>query len=209
MAGLPKLEDWLAPWEVDGDGKPLDEPAEIDGDRLKKYLYGLLSDKEKAQERVADKEAELAQAKTDLADLQRQHESEEQTRERETKEREKRYEAAEKRERERQKVDVIVEAFEEQGITPKQAKSLAKRVQGDDEKAWLEDANDLVENGFRIGAKKVEAEVEESTDDDDLSFKPKVIRRGTGERDLSTQGKGKAKSVSEELDAAGIGGSSW
>ena len=46
---LPKFEDWQAPWEVSG--------TEPDPAQLKKHLYNVLSDKEKAQ---AARDAETA-----------------------------------------------------------------------------------------------------------------------------------------------------
>lgn len=47
---LPKFEDWNAPWEVDKDGKPIPvENQKADPAVLKKHLYNVLTDKEKAQ----------------------------------------------------------------------------------------------------------------------------------------------------------------
>lgn len=47
---LPKFEDFKAPWEVDKDGKPIPvEDQKPDPAVLKKHLYNVLSDKEKAQ----------------------------------------------------------------------------------------------------------------------------------------------------------------
>jgi hypothetical protein len=46
---LPKFEDWKAPWELkDGVAVPEDEQV-VDKAQLKKHLYNVLTDKEKAQ----------------------------------------------------------------------------------------------------------------------------------------------------------------
>lgn len=88
---LPKkVEEWKAPWEVHpetGEDVPEDE-QEIDRDRLKKYLFGLLTDKARLQttnsetaakieelERAvaeAPDAAALATLQTQLADARRQ-----------------------------------------------------------------------------------------------------------------------------------------
>jgi hypothetical protein len=45
-----KFEDFKAPWEVDAQGNPIAEDAQVvDKNQLKKYLHNVLSDKEKAQ----------------------------------------------------------------------------------------------------------------------------------------------------------------
>lgn len=67
---LPKLDDWLAPWETGQDGKALPaEEQKIDADRLKKYLHGLLSDKERLQATVTTvtEERDTLQSKVDEA----------------------------------------------------------------------------------------------------------------------------------------------
>jgi hypothetical protein len=47
---LPKFEDWKAPWEVDSAGNPIEaDKQEVDAEKLKKHLYNVLTDKEKAQ----------------------------------------------------------------------------------------------------------------------------------------------------------------
>lgn len=76
--GLPKLDEWKAPWEVDGDGKDIPEDEqEIDKPRLKKYLHGLLSDKinirkslDDQTQRVQELEAEIEKA-TDPKQLEK------------------------------------------------------------------------------------------------------------------------------------------
>jgi hypothetical protein len=47
---LPKFEEFKAPWEVDSAGNPIEpDKQEVDAEKLKKHLYNVLSDKEKAQ----------------------------------------------------------------------------------------------------------------------------------------------------------------
>ena len=47
---LPKFEDFKAPWELDSAGNPIEaDKQEVDAEKLKKHLYNVLSDKEKAQ----------------------------------------------------------------------------------------------------------------------------------------------------------------
>lgn len=205
---LPPFEEWLAPWERDKDGNKFDEPAEIDAERLKKLLYNLTADKVGLQEKLDTAETERDEAKDALAEAQRKSESDEERRKREETERENRYKALEAKERERDKVEALLTHFEDQGITAKQAKALAKRVVGDDERAWLEDADELVENGFRVGStKQVQADDDEGDGDDGddgFSVKPRVnVRRSNGEP-VRERGNAKGKSPREELEAAGI-----
>ena len=183
-----KLEEFLLPWERDEKGNKLDEPKEIDVEQLRKWVYGIMEDRDKAEEKANDAATEVAQAKDALTELQREHENEEQRRAREEKEREQRYAKLEKEALERKKVETIEAAFKDQGITAERAKRLAKRIAADvDEKDWVAEATELVEDGFRISDKKAE-EREEPGDDgtdepngDDLSIKPRVRRSdGTG-----------------------------
>lgn len=47
---LPKFEEFKAPWEVDSNGNPIEaDKQEVDPEKLKKHLWNVLSDKEKAQ----------------------------------------------------------------------------------------------------------------------------------------------------------------
>jgi hypothetical protein len=182
---IAKLEDWLAPWEVDAEGKKLDEPAEIDAAKLKKYLHGVLTDKERLQETVADKEAEVAQAKEQLAEAQRANENEEQRRAREADE----AKAATEREnaalREKAEgADRLAIALAVPGISAARAAVLAKRLVGKDEKAWKASAEEIIEDGFRLVAKGESTEtvggegVTESGSTDDLTALPQARRQG-------------------------------
>ncbi len=199
---IEDLKTWLAPWEKDKDGKKLDTPAEIDPERLKKYLHGLLSDKEKTQEEREDVKAQLAQAEEALATVQRENETKEQTAAREAREQQERYAALEKRNAERDKVDAIQAAFEAQGITATQARKLASRVKGDDEKAWVKDAKELVEDGFKVGTAKPAEQQEDlgNAVDEDLRARPVSAVRSDGTPIV--QPVGRKKSVAEELAEA-------
>ena len=47
---LPKFEDFKAPWELDSAGNAIEaDKQEVDPEKLKKHLWNVLSDKEKAQ----------------------------------------------------------------------------------------------------------------------------------------------------------------
>jgi hypothetical protein len=71
MPKLPeKVEDWKAPWETETG------ETEIDKDKLKRYLFNLLNDKEKAQDRATSAESERDGLKNQLEDKDRQGESE-------------------------------------------------------------------------------------------------------------------------------------
>lgn len=204
-----KLEEFLLPHEHDGEGKKLETPKELDVEQLRKWAYALLTDKEEAQEARDTAITERENIKNDLEELQRKNETDEQRRAREQQERDKEFEKLQKREREREKVEAIESAFEKQGITPGQAKRLAKRVSGDDAKSWVDDAKELVEDGFKIGTSKAEGEGNEAneTPGDDLRGKP---RRSDGRAPVTTDvNDAKIRSVGEELDAAGIGRSGW
>jgi len=47
---VPKFEEFKAPWEIDSAGNPIEaDKQEVDPEKLKKHLWNLLSDKDKAQ----------------------------------------------------------------------------------------------------------------------------------------------------------------
>lgn len=199
-----KFEEYLAPWEIDGDGKKLETAAEIDPEKLKKYLFNLENDKDELQEKVKDTETERDQVKDSLAQVQREHENDEQRRVREGKERDDEVAALRKSDLQRKKIEALEEAFPD--ATSARIKRLAKRVTSEDEKDWVNDAKELVEDGFRITDRPAgEGEQVE----EDLTSRPRVdVRRSNG-APVKTAESGKAKSPAEELDAAGIGHSSW
>jgi hypothetical protein len=81
MPKLPeKIEDWLAPWET-ATGE-----NEIDKAKLKRYLFGLLGDKEKLQERLTESNTERDELKKAADDKAREGETETQRLAREKKE---------------------------------------------------------------------------------------------------------------------------
>ena len=71
MPKLAKLEDWTAPWETE-----TGTDQEIDKARLKKYLHNLLSDKEKLQESVAEKDTKITDLQGKVDAKAREGESE-------------------------------------------------------------------------------------------------------------------------------------
>lgn len=81
MPKLPeKIEDWNAPWET-ATGE-----TEIDKARLKRYIFGLLGDKEKLQERLTTTSDERDELKKAADEKAREGETETQKLEREKKE---------------------------------------------------------------------------------------------------------------------------
>lgn len=80
---MPKLpddiKDWTAPWET-ATGE-----TEIDKDKLKRYLFNLLGDKEKLQERLTSTTTERDELKTAADEAARKGETAEQRLEREKK----------------------------------------------------------------------------------------------------------------------------
>ena len=203
-----KLEEFLLPWEHDGDGKKLETPKEIDVEQLRKYVYGLLTDKETLQEQVQAVTVERDNAKDLLQQAERKNETDEQRRQREAEQRDNELAELRKKNQERDKIDAIAAAFEKDGITPPQARKLAKRVSGDKESDWLADAKELVEDGFKIGTgKPANDDGGDGGDDstDDLTSTPRATRNG---QVVPPKDKGKAKSVKEELDTA-IPASGW
>lgn len=194
-----KFEDYLAPWEIGADGKKLDEPAELDADKLKRHLFNLQEDKDKLQADVTDLTGQVAAKSDDLTRLQQEKESAEERVARENRERDERYAALEKRDWDRQKLETLEDHFKDQGIESARARRLAARVTGDDENAWIASANELVEDGFRLTDKVVEQQEEqqEDTAGDDLRSRP--ARRANGQPAAVNTGKG--KSVAEQVDA--------
>jgi hypothetical protein len=200
-----KLDEFLAPWEMDEKGEKLEEPAEVDPEKLKKYLFNLLNDKEELQSRVQDKDVELQNAKADLDTLRREHEDEGQRREREEREREERYARLEADATERRKVEAIEEHFRERGITSARAKRLAKRITSTDENSWISEADELVEDGFRVTDSVVSttsSELPEADETDGLLVRP-VVRRSDGTLPPTLK-KPQFSSVAEELQAGGV-----
>lgn len=197
-------EKYLAPWEVDSEGKALAEPAAIDPEKLKKYLINLLSDKEKAQEERDTAKTEATTAAEALTELQRKNESDEQRREREAAERETELATMRAESAARRKLETLEEAFP--NATPARLRKLAKRVNGD-EKDWVDDAKELVEDGFKI-VETPAGEEQQQEVGGRLETRPRVVRSdGTPASETATTDK--PKSVSDELTAAGILPKGW
>ncbi len=150
MTKLAKIEDWKAPWEKDlKDG----DEAKIDPDQLKKYLHGLLSDKEKAQERLTEAGTELETFKTAATEAARKGESADAKRDRELAEANARADKAEKAASEVIRLRVALT----KGLTESQA----KRLQGETEEELSADADDYLKDLKPAG------EAEDDGDDDD------------------------------------------
>lgn len=205
---MPKftLEEFLLPHEMDKDGKKLEEPGEIDLDKHRKYVYGLLVDKEKAQEARDTAITERDSKDLELKELRQKNESDDERRAREEKDRESEIAELRKSELHRKKIEALEDAFPE--ATAARIKRLAKRVTGD-EKDWVSDAKELVEDGFKISDTKVEKSGDDPDgEDEDLRSKPRV-RRSDGTAVVTEDVKKGSKSVADEIDAAGIGRSGW
>lgn len=201
-----KLEEFLLPHEIGEDGKKLETPEEIDVEKLRKYVYGVLTDKEEAQEARDAAVTDKAAVQKDLDDLRTKNETDEERRVREQTQRDQEIADLRKKDQDRAKVEAIEDHFKDKGITSARAKKLAKLVTGDDEKAWTSQADELVEDGFRISDKAAEQVDETGDDDNDLVPVVKATRNG---RQVVPAGTGKPRSIAEELDAAGIGQQVW
>ncbi len=205
-----KLEEVLLPHEVDDKGKKLETPGEVDVEAIRAWALGLINAEEEAKDEATAAATAKDASEQELETLRRKNETDEQRRQREEKQRAEELETLRKRDTERAKVDVITDLFADKGITAAQARRLAKRVGGEDEKAWKDDARELVEDGFKVGGATTKATETGGEDDDppadDLSTTPRVQRNGVV---VPPRDRGKAKSVAEELDAAGVGGTSW
>jgi polyhydroxyalkanoate synthesis regulator phasin len=69
---LPKFEDYKAPWEVDTTGNPVAvEDQELDPAKLKKHLWNILSDKEKAQIARDTNGTKVTELTTKVAELEK------------------------------------------------------------------------------------------------------------------------------------------
>ena len=207
-----KLEEFLLPWEKDKDGKKLDEPAEIDVERLRKYVYGVLGDKENAQAARDDAVVAKEGVENELATLKQANETADQRRERENAEATAELERLRKEGTERRKVEAIEEAFKADGITLDRAKRLAKRIGDVDEKDWISEAKELVEDGFIIKPKseKPEGENEEHEEEEPPEELVPFRRANRNGRVVAPEDPSKKrKSVGDELDAAGITLPGW
>lgn len=133
MAKLPeKIEDWNAPWET-ASGE-----TEIDKARLKRYLFGVLGDKEKLQERLTETTTERDTLKAAADAKAREGETETQRLEREKKELETKLADAQKGGDAAQEL-VRLRVALQKGLNENQA----KRLIGTTEAELLADADEL------------------------------------------------------------------
>lgn len=136
------IADFKAPWEIDDKGVDIPEDEQvIDKERLKTYLFGLVSDKEKAQNARDAAIRERDTAKTDLDTLRREHESDEDRRQRELKEAR---DAAEESGKSTTELLRMRVALNQDGITAKQALALAARLTGSTEDELDADAKRFI-----------------------------------------------------------------
>ena len=140
MTALQKLEDWKAPWET-ADGKDVPEEEQtVDRGRLKKYLHGLLGDKERLQTSVTTVTTERDKLKKDADDIARENESEAERLKRENEELTAKL--AKGTEESTEKRSLRLEVALEKGLTLVQA----ERLLGSTKEEMAVDADKLVES---------------------------------------------------------------
>jgi hypothetical protein len=146
MPKLPeKIEDWNAPWET-ATGE-----SEIDKDKLKRYLFNLLGDKEKLQERLTGVTTERDELKTAADAKAREGETETQRLTREKMELEAQLVAAQKGDSSEELLRLRVAL--KKGLNDSQA----KRLIGTTEEELLADADELLKS-FGSAGKSEEGE---------------------------------------------------
>lgn len=141
-----KIEDWQAPWET-ATGE-----SEIDKGRLKRYLYGLLKDKERLQESVAEVTTERDELKTKADEEARKGESEVDRLKRENKELEDKLAKAPEKSLDALRLEVALD----KGLTKVQA----KRLLGTTVEELEADADELVASFGSTGKSGEEGEGE-------------------------------------------------
>lgn len=146
MPKLPeKVEDWKAPWETDTG------ESEIDKGKLKRYLFGLLGDKEKLQERLTGVTTERDEAKRVADEKAREGETETQRLTREKKELEDKLAA--KGDNKSDEENLRLRVALKKGLNESQL----KRLIGTTEAELLADADELVKS-FGSAGKSEEGE---------------------------------------------------
>lgn len=136
---LPKLDDWKAPWEVDATGGTIpNDDQQIDPGKLKKYLHGLLTDKERLQASVTTVTGERDTLKAQIDEKDREGEDEVARLKREHSELKAQLDKAGETSIETLKLRVALR----KGLTEHQA----KRLVGKDEAELETDADELVES---------------------------------------------------------------
>lgn len=165
MPKLPEYDKFKAPWEKDL--KEGEEPT-IDPEALKRHLYNLMSDKEKAQEARTTAEQERDAAKNTLADKTREGESDADKKARELKEANDKADKAQKDALDGLRWKVALD----KGLTAVQA----KRLVGTTEEELVADADALVKDLGITTKKGGEEEEEESEETPSPRTTPRNLR---------------------------------
>jgi hypothetical protein len=138
MPKLPEdVKDWTAPWET-ATGE-----TEIDKDKLKRYLFNLLGDKEKLQERLTESNTERDTLKTEAEAKAREGETTEQKLARENAELKAAVDAVTKGDgSDTAKENLRLKVAVEKGLN----KDQLKRLIGNTEEELLADADELLKS---------------------------------------------------------------
>lgn len=139
MPKMPKLDDWNAPWELDENGNVLaEEEQQLDPVKLKKYLHGLLTDKERLQTTVTEVTTKRDELQGQIDEQARKGESDVERLQRELREANERADKAGQTSIETLKLRVALR----KGLSEVQA----KRLVGTTEDELEADADELVES---------------------------------------------------------------
>lgn len=136
---LPKFEDFKAPWEIDL--KEGEEPT-FDFEKGKRYLYNVLSDKEKAQTERDEAKQERDALKSEKEAKDREGESEADRLKRELAETQDKLKKAEEKDDEDSPAVLRLKVALEQGLSETQA----KRLVGTTKEELEADAKELLES---------------------------------------------------------------
>lgn len=131
MPPVPKFEEYRAPWETEAG-----EDAEIDKGKLKKYIHGLLSDKDGLQAKVSTLTTERDEALSKAQEAARQSETDAERQAREAEERKQREEQAKGLELDNARLRVALA----KGLSETQA----KRLVGNTAEELAADADELL-----------------------------------------------------------------
>jgi hypothetical protein len=161
-----KVEDWKAPWETETG------ESEIEKDKLKRYLFGLLKDKERLQGSNSEKDSKIEELTKAVEAKAREGETDVEKLNREKKDLEDKLAKAGTDSAEVLRLRVALA----KGLTEAQA----KRLLGSTEEELSKDADELVAS-FGGNGKKDESD---ESDDGDVSRKPRG-RHNPGDPDPS------------------------
>lgn len=186
MPKLAKFEDWKAPWEVDL--KEGDEPT-FDFEKGKKYLYNVLSDKEKLQGQIETLTTERDTLKAEKDAKDREGESELQKAQRERDEAIERANKSSETSVETLKLRVALR----KGLTEVQA----KRLVGSTEEELEADADELLES-FGGSGKSGEGEGEEDEPGETPVTRPQRRLSNAGDPDAGAGPKWDVDAAADE-----------